>query len=107
MALIEQMLSVQPGLITQVTGSLTHTRFWAATVFVGHYSDYCYSHLMRGTSAEENLQSKESHKRLISTHGYRVFSYRSDNGIFEYPLIKEAVQICRQQISYCGAGYHH
>ena len=30
---INQMVSVQPGIISQVTVSLTHARFWAATIF--------------------------------------------------------------------------
>ena len=36
MTSIDQMVFAQPGLITQVTGSLTHARLWEATVFVDH-----------------------------------------------------------------------
>ena len=57
---IDQMVSAQPGIIPQVTGDLTHARFLAETVFMDHYSDYCYTHLMKGTSAEENLKEKET-----------------------------------------------
>ena len=38
MASINQMLSAQPDKTPQVTGSPTHTKFWAATVFLDHYS---------------------------------------------------------------------
>ena len=56
---IDQMVSAQPGIIPQVTGCLTHVIFWESTVFVDHYSYYCYTHLMRGASAEETLWEKE------------------------------------------------
>ena len=52
MNLIYQMVYAQPGLVPQITGGLTHSRFWAATVFVDHYFDYFYAQLIRGTSYE-------------------------------------------------------
>ena len=107
MASIDNMVSNQPGIIPQVTGDLIHTRFWATTVFVYYYSDYCYAHLMRGTSSEETLRSKEAHESLTATHGDRVCTYREDNRRFVDPLFKEAVQTCGQQISYCRVGTHH
>ena len=67
MTSIDYMVSAQPGLIPQVTGALTHGRLWAAAVFVYHYSVYCYTQLMRGASAEENLQSKEAYELLSET----------------------------------------
>ena len=92
MASIEQMVSVRPGLIPQVTGALTHARFWAATVLVDHYYEYCYAHLMRVTSSEETLWEKEAYDRLADTHGSRVCAYRVDNGRFVNPLFKEVVK---------------
>ena len=46
MTSIGQMFSDQLGIIPQVTGTITHLVFWAATVFVEHYYDYCYTRLM-------------------------------------------------------------
>ena len=57
---IDQMVSSQPGTIPKLTRSITRVRFWAATVFVYQYSDYCYAHLMRGTSGEETREAKEA-----------------------------------------------
>ena len=62
---------------------------------------------MRRTSAEETLQEKEAYKRLAATHGARVCNYRADNRSFTDSLFKDAVQTCRQHISYCGVGYRH
>ena len=83
------MVFYQPGIIPQVTGDLTHARFLAETVFMDHYSDYCYTHLMKGTSAEENLKEKETYERLAATHRARFFAYRADNGRFADTLFKE------------------
>ena len=82
MTSIDQMVSAQPGLITQVTGDLTHARFWSATVFVDHYSDYFYANLITGTSSEETLWAEEAYKNLESNHGYRICAYREDNWMF-------------------------
>jgi len=40
--LLDQMVSSQPGLIPQMSGSLTNLRIMGATVFVDHYSDHVY-----------------------------------------------------------------
>ena len=101
------MVYSQPDIITQLTGALTHTRFYSVTVFVDHYYDYIYSHLMRGILAEETLQTKEVYKRLSATHRARVCTYREENGRFIDTQFKYAVQTCRQLIRYCGVGSCH
>ena len=82
MTSIDQMISSQPGIIPQSIGSITHAVLWEATVFVDHYSYYCYSFPISGTSAEETLQAKEAYELLESTHGIRLYAYREDNGMF-------------------------
>ena len=62
---------------------------------------------MRVTSSEDTLRSKEAYERLSSAQGGRVCTYNSDNRSFTYPQFNEAVQTCRQQISYCGVGSRH
>ena len=76
------MVSEQPGLVPEATGSLTLTRLWAAIIFVYQYYDYFNTHLMRFTSAEKTLWVKEAYKLLEATHWARLFSYRADNGSF-------------------------
>ena len=72
MEYIGNMVSTQPGLIPQVTGDLTHARFWTSTLILDNYYNYFYDHLMSGTSDEEKLQDKEAYKLLESTRGARV-----------------------------------
>ena len=50
-----------------------------------HYSYYCYTHLVRGSSAEETLCTKEAYERLEATHRSRVCAYRADNGRSQSP----------------------
>ena len=107
MTSIDQMVYSQPGLIPEVTGDLTHAIFWSSTVFVDHYSNYYYAHLMRGTLAEENLRTKEFYKSLSDTHRARVCAYRANKRRFSEPLFKEAIQPCGKNISYCRVGSHH
>ena len=40
MTLIDKIVSAQPGLIPQVTVAITQLRFWSATAFADHSSDY-------------------------------------------------------------------
>ena len=40
MTSIYQMFSTKPGIITQVTGALTHARLCSANVFMDYYSEY-------------------------------------------------------------------
>ena len=91
-ALIDQLIPTQPGIIPQFTGTLIYARFWAATVFVDHYSDYFYSQLIRGVSSGETLHSKKAYDCLPVTHGTRVYAYRSYKEIFLYPLFKDTFQ---------------
>ena len=56
----------------QVTGDITHMILWEATVFLDHYSKNCYTHLIRGDSADDTLRSKEAYNHFSATHGSRV-----------------------------------
>ena len=54
---IDQMVSAQPGLTTQIFCYLTNMIIWGATVFVDHVSDYTHVALMRDITLEETLLS--------------------------------------------------
>ena len=86
MTAIEHMIYYQPGINNKVAGLLTHKRFWEATVFVDHYSDYWYNHTMRRTSYEETLQTKEAYESLAVTHGTGVCAHREKRNIPEDPV---------------------
>ena len=60
-ALIQQTLFTNQGFPSQVTRVLNHMGVLTTTVFVGHYLYYFYAYLMRGISAKDIPQAKESY----------------------------------------------
>jgi hypothetical protein len=57
-ALLDQMVSAQPGLIPQMSGHLTNLCVMAATIFVDHFLDHIYVYLMKDLTLSETLFSK-------------------------------------------------
>ncbi len=55
---VDQLESRTPGLIAQVKGWLTKTRYQAATIFVDHFSSLSYVYLQNSSNAEETLAAK-------------------------------------------------
>ena len=55
---VDQIVSAQPGLISQMSGFLTIKRIWGTTTFVDHVIDYVYVHLMQDLTVDETLLSK-------------------------------------------------
>ena len=103
----DHIVSHQPGLIPQSTGTLTHTRFWGSVLFVDHHSDFLYNHLITGTTSQATLESKQAYERLAAAHGVHVESYHADNLRFNDNNFKGDCIKNGQTISYCGVGAHH
>ena len=57
---IVQLLSIQPGLVSQVSGKLTSTWICSAQLMVDQFGDSVLVHLMRITIQEETLIVKEA-----------------------------------------------
>eukprot|EP00957_Ditylum_brightwellii_P094592 7204765-Ditylum_brightwellii.AAC.1 len=49
----DHIISHQLGLIPQVTGKLTHDKYWGAVTMVNHASNFSYSHIIKGTTIKE------------------------------------------------------
>eukprot|EP00957_Ditylum_brightwellii_P109155 8326706-Ditylum_brightwellii.AAC.1 len=58
----DHAISHQPGLIPQVTGRLTHEKFWEAVTMIDHAISFVYSHLIRWTAVEDNMAAKEAYE---------------------------------------------
>ena len=76
------MVSAQPGLVPQMSGSLTNLRIMGATIFVDHFSDYVYVYLMRDLTLTETLMVKHAYEKHLATLGIDSKSYHADNGRF-------------------------
>jgi hypothetical protein len=103
----DQMISPFGGMIPQVKGRLMKAKYYAATIFVDHHTDYTYVHLMRNTTAETTLEAKNAYEHLLQTFGHKVLAYHADNGRFAEKVFVQDVKDKAQNITYCGVGSHH
>ena len=103
----DQMISPFGGMIPQMKGRLMRARYYAATIFVDHYSDYTYVHLMQDTTADSTIEAKNAYESLLASYGRNVRKYHADNGRYAEKAFMQDVKDKNQQISYCGVGSHH
>ena len=103
----DQMISPYGGLIPQMKGRLMKAKYYAATVFVDHYSDFTYVHLMRDTTAESTLEAKQAYEHLLQSYGHKVLAYHADNGRYAEKVFIKDVKDKAQRLTYCGVGSHH
>jgi hypothetical protein len=104
---IDQIVSAQPGLIPQMSGFLTSQRYWGVTVFVDHFSDYIYCHLMRALTLDETLDAKRSWEILLANAGHSAKHYHADNGRFADDDFRAHCDERNQTLDFCGVGAHH
>ena len=105
--LCDHLISKQHGLMPQSAGILTHTRFWGSVIYVDHYSDFVYSHLIQGTTSTDTLDSKAGYEREAAAYSVKIKSYHADNLRFNDNNFKGSYIKANQQITYCGVGAHH
>ncbi len=103
----DQMISPFGGLIPQMKGRLMRAKYYAATVFVDHHTDYTYVHLMKDTTAESTLEAKNAYERKLLGFGHKVERYHADNGRFAEKVFVQDVKDKNQNITFCGVGSHH
>jgi hypothetical protein len=101
------MISSYGGMIPQMKGRLMKAKYYAATIFVDHHTDFTYVHLMTDTTAESTLEAKNSYEHLLQTFGHKVLAYHADNGRFAEKVFVKDVKDKAQNITYCGVGSHH
>jgi len=103
----DQMISPYGGMIPQMKGRLTKAKFYGATVFVDHWTDFTYVHLMRDTTAEATLEAKNAYEALLLSNGHKVLAYHADNGRYAEKAFRLDTKDKAQRMSYCGVGSHH
>ena len=104
---VDQLESTVPGFVPVSKGKPTNQRYVGATVFVDHFSDFTYIHLMTKLNAEETVKAKQEFERVAESYGVRIRHYHADNGLFATKDFKESVKVAKQTISFCGVGAHH
>jgi hypothetical protein len=81
-ASMDQMVSAQPGLVPQMSGSLTNLWIMGATIFVDHFSDHVYVYLMRDLTLTKTLLAKHAYEKHLASLGIDSKAYHADNGRF-------------------------
>jgi hypothetical protein len=106
---IDQLVSRTPGFIPTHRGIPTTKRYCGATIFVDHFSNFTYTHLMSGTSmnAEETVEAKLAFERIASSHGVTIQGYHANNGLFDTKVFKAAIATAKQSLMFCGPYAHH
>jgi len=103
----DQLVSPTPGFMPTHRGRPTKTRYIGATVFVDHYSDFTYVHLMSKMDAAATVEAKMAFERVAKDHGVRISHYHADNGLYDTKLFKESIRVADQTLSFCGVNAHH
>jgi hypothetical protein len=94
-------------LVPQVTGALTHARFWEVALFVDHYSDFWHTTLLQSPSNEETLAAKLAYETVMRQHGVQVERYHADNSRFNSNLFMSDAKQKDHEMSFHGVGAHH
>ena len=82
-------------------------KYYGATIFVNHFTDYAYVHLMKDATAASTLEAKNAYESLIASFGHKVHAYHADNGRFAENDYVADVKDKNQRITFCGVGSHH
>ena len=104
---VDCLTSADPGLIAQMAGGLTNARYLHVCVFVDHYSDLSYVHLLKTQSGEEVLEAKEAFEAYSSSFGIDIRHYHADNGIFNGKAWRQSCSESHQGLSFAGVNAHH
>jgi hypothetical protein len=102
---VDQLVSTQVGFIAQLKGTLTKKRYMAATVFVDHYSQLKYIHLMTKLNIQGNHGSQAS-LRILRQAAVRLLHYHCNNGLFADNAFKNSCSANRQRLTFCGVNAH-
>ena len=103
---IDQMESQIVGFVAQLKGRLTNKRYGVATVFVDHYSNLSYVHLLSLTTSSETMEAKEAFESYSREMGVIIRHYHVDNGRFSDNDFIAYTKKSGQTISYCGVNAH-
>lgn len=104
---VDQLISPTPGFVPTHRGKPTTTRYIGATVFVDHFTDFTYVHLMSEMNAEATVDAKRAFERVCAKHGVVVRHYHADNGLFDTQKFKLSVEQAGQSLTFCGVNAHH
>ena len=104
---VDQLVSPTPGFVPIHRGRPTLQRYKGATVFVDHFSNFTYIHLMTEMDGNTTVEAKQAFERLAHSHKVPIKHYHCDNGLFGTNIFKQSIEKANQTISFCGVNAHH
>jgi hypothetical protein len=104
---VDQLVSPAEGFVPTHCGTPTTQRYIGATVFVDHFSNFTFVHLMTKLDADSTVKAKLAFERVSASHGVVVKHYHADNGLFDTKTFQAAVLQSQQSLTFCGVNAHH
>jgi hypothetical protein len=104
---VDQLVSPTPGLVAQMIGFLTKTRYKYATIYVDQASRLSFVYLQKTASADETLKGKEAFELYARERGITIRAYHADNGIFKAHKWVLACRSKGQSLTFAGVNAHH
>ena len=86
------LISYERGLIQQVTGRLTHTRYRLAAVFTDYFLDLIYPHLITFTSIDEAMKGKFSYKICVHHNVVKAKHSRGDTMCYNKAISNSTIE---------------
>ena len=88
-----QLVSPTLGFVPCHRGIPTTKRYKGATVFIDHFSNFIYVHLMIDMNGEETLQAKQAFERVAASHNVAVKHYHCDNSLFDPAIFVKHIAV--------------
>ena len=104
---VDQLEANVAGLVAQMAGRPTHSRYKVVTVFVDHATGFSYVHFQKSSNAEETIEGKELFEQHAASMGHNIRHYHADNGIFASKAWRAHCIARHQGLSFAGVGAHH
>ena len=77
------LVSSTPGIIAHMYEFITRQHYQYACMFVDHYYDFAYVHIIKSKTGDEAVGPKEAFESYTEYHGVDIKDYHSKNGISE------------------------
>ena len=88
---INQLARPTPEFVSTHCGTPTTKRYIGVTVFVDHFSNFTYDHLMTEMNAETTVLAKLAFEWVFNVHDVQVVHKHADNGLFDTKSLKAFV----------------
>eukprot|EP00957_Ditylum_brightwellii_P169385 12892240-Ditylum_brightwellii.AAC.1 len=103
----DHMISHQPGMIPQVTDTLTYERYWGTTTMVDYSSSYTHSHFITRATNEQTVAVNYAYERVMREYGHNMESYHGNSSRFDSEEFTTSCKGAQQIYSHSDVGGHH